>query len=88
MQARLTRELKRLSTQEDRFLDLVGDDDWPQEKIAARLRAIRDERTRIARQLDDLGRPDTDTGRDTLTYLIDLLTDPQELYRQASKRAA
>ncbi|CAG6393146.1 conserved hypothetical protein [Actinacidiphila cocklensis] len=87
MHHRLTGELKRLDKQEDRFLDLVGDDDWPQEKIAARLRTIRDERSRLARQLDDTDRPDLDTGRDTLAYLIDLLAEPQELYRQAGKRA-
>ncbi len=87
MRKRISAELKRLGSQEDRFLDLIGDADWPQEKIAARLRAIRDERTRIARQLDDMNRPDADTGRDTLAYLTGLLADPQELYRQAGKRA-
>lgn len=87
MRKRLATELKRLDAQEDRFLDLVGDDEWPQEKIAARLRTIRDERARIARQVDGADRPDVSTGRDTLAYLTSLLADPQELYRQAGKRA-
>jgi hypothetical protein len=87
MRKRITGELKRLDAQEDRFLDLIGDDDWPQAKIAARLRAIRDDRARISRQLDDTDRPNLDTGRDTLAYLAELLADPQELYRQAGKRA-
>lgn len=87
MRKRLAAELKRLGAQEDRYLDLVGDADWPQAKIAERLRDIRDERARIARQLNDADRLDTDAGRDVLTYLTGLLADPQEMYRQAGKRA-
>jgi site-specific DNA recombinase len=43
---KLAAELKQLGAPEDRFLDLIGDDGWPQEKIVARLRAIRDKRAR------------------------------------------
>src|SRR6266498_1208538 len=87
LRARVSAQLAKLNTQEDRFLDLIGDPDWPQDKIAARLRKIRDERDRLTRQLDDTETPKIATARKTLAYLLDLLTDPQELYRQASKRA-
>jgi site-specific DNA recombinase len=87
LRARVSAELAKLSAQEDRFLDLVGDTDWPQEKIAARLRSIRDERSRLARQLDDTRATNIDTAAETLSYLLDLLADPRELYRHASKRA-
>lgn len=49
IQQRVKAQLAKLNTQEDRFLDLVGDADWPQDKIAQRLRAIRDERSKLAR---------------------------------------
>jgi site-specific DNA recombinase len=73
--------------EEDQFLDLVGNPDWPQDKIATRLRKIRDERGRLARQLDDTRTPRLDTATDAIAYLLDLLSEPQELYRLASKRA-
>lgn len=84
---RVGEELKRLGEQEDRFLDLVGNPDWPQDKIADRMRKIRDDRDRLTRQLDDTRAPRLDTARDAIAYLLDLLAEPQELYRLASKRA-
>ena len=48
LRARTKAQLASLGQQEDRFLDLVGDPDWPQDKIAARLRKICDERGRLA----------------------------------------
>ena len=38
--ARVAEQLAALNSQEDQFLDLVGNADWPQDKIAARLRKI------------------------------------------------
>jgi hypothetical protein len=87
LRAKVSAQLAKLSAQEDRFLDLVGDTDWPQDKIAARLWSIRDERSRLARQLDDTRATNIDAAAETLTYLLDLLADPHELYRHASKRA-
>lgn len=75
-----------LDRQEDQFLDLVGDPDWPQEKIGARLRKIRDERDRLARQLDDSDAPRLDEAAETMLYLLGLLGDPRELYRRAGQR--
>jgi site-specific DNA recombinase len=59
----------------------------PQEKIAARPRKIRDERARLARQVDGDQLPRLDTARDALSYLLDVFSDPQELYRPAITRA-
>lgn len=80
-------ELSRLGAQEDRFLGLVCDPKWPQDKIATRLRKIRDERARLARQLDETAAPALDSAAETIGYLLDLLTEPRELYRQAGQRA-
>jgi site-specific DNA recombinase len=83
----LKKQLAKLDVQEDQFIDLVGDPDWPKEKISARLRRIRDQRARLQRQLDQTERPDLDTGRATLRMLLDLLARPHELYRLAGKQS-
>jgi site-specific DNA recombinase len=38
LRGELSRQLTRLEAQEDRYLDLVGDPDWPKEKLAAKIR--------------------------------------------------
>ena len=83
---RVAEHLAKLETQEDHFLDLIGDPDWPQEKIAARLHKIRDERARLAARLDGQ-QPDLATGQAALSEALDLLADPQELYRRADQHA-
>jgi len=45
----LTSKIAKLDRQEDGFLDLVGDPDWPREKISQRLHQLRDERERLRR---------------------------------------
>ncbi|CAI7977248.1 site-specific DNA recombinase [Frankia sp. Hr75.2] len=85
LRAQHTRRLKELDRQEDRYLDLVGDPDWPKAKITARMRAIRDERAALKRQLDNTN-AELEVGYQIITGMLDLLTDPQELYRVAKKR--
>jgi site-specific DNA recombinase len=84
---RLKQQLAKLSRQEDQYLDLVGDPDWPRQKLAERLRRIRDERAHLEQQLDRTERPDLDAGRQALTAAMDLLTHPNKLYQQANERA-
>jgi site-specific DNA recombinase len=79
-------QLEKLDRQEDQFLDLIGDPDWPKEKIAERMRKIRDERARLKRQLDQSERSDLDQGQETLRAVLELLSRPDELYRTAGKR--
>ena len=86
LHSRIKDQLVVLDRQEDRFLDLIGDPDWPQDKIAARLRKIRDERGRIARQLDDMDTPRLDAAGEAMLFLLDLLADTKELYRLAGQR--
>jgi site-specific DNA recombinase len=83
----IKKQIAKLDTQEDAFLDLVGDPDWPKEKITKRLRSIRDERTRLEHQLARTEQPDLDSGRAALATLLELLTQPQELYRLATDNA-
>ena len=49
----LRQQLTELDRQEDRYLDLLGDPDWPQAKLKSRLHDIRDSKLRITRQLDE-----------------------------------
>lgn len=70
--------------EEDRCVDLVGDPEWPQDKIATRLRQIRDERSRLARQLGQSTAPTFDQAAEAIRHL---LTEPRDLYRQAGQRA-
>jgi len=83
----IKKQLAKIDSKEDQHLDLVADPDWPKEKIAKRLRALRDERARLQAQLARTEQPDLDAGRKALTTVLDLLTQPHELYRLASENA-
>jgi DNA invertase Pin-like site-specific DNA recombinase len=82
----LTKRLKELAAQEDHYFELVGNPDWPQAKLSARMRKIAEERGNLQTQLD-AAEVDLSTGREVLTELCELLADPRELYRQASRKA-
>ncbi|ABD10294.1 Recombinase [Frankia casuarinae] len=86
LRARYERQLKELDVREDGLLDLVGDPDWPKEKLTAKIRAVREERTRLEDRLAESDRP-LDTGHEVLATVLRLLEDPQTLYRRAGVRA-
>lgn len=83
----IKKQLAKLDTREDQFLDLIGDPDWPREKIAKRLRTIRDERASLEAQLSRSEHPDLDQGRTALTTVLDLLSNPHDLYGVANETA-
>lgn len=84
---RLRVEIARLDKQEDAYLELVGDPEWPKEKLGARMRTIHDARERLRRQLTQPEQSEVDAGSEAIEILLNLLDQPQQLYRQASKRA-
>ncbi|WP_207543762.1 zinc ribbon domain-containing protein [Mycobacteroides franklinii] len=49
---RMKKRLTELDRQEDRYVELALDPDWPKEKITAKLRQLRDERKRLIQELD------------------------------------
>ncbi len=51
LREQLKTKLTQLDRQEDGYLDLIGDPEWPKEKITPRLRQVRDDRERLQRQL-------------------------------------
>lgn len=81
----LGKQLSKLDAQEDRYLDLVGDPDWPKEKLSAKMRAIREERARIRERLTQAGSP-IEGGYDVLEMTLRLLSNPLALYQQANQR--
>lgn len=85
LRTQLSNQLATLDTQEDRYLDLVGHPDWPKEKLSAKMRGIRQERAKVQERLTQADSP-IDTGYELLSTVLDLLTDPQALYRSANRR--
>ena len=79
---RLEARLAALDTRESNLLDLAADGDIPKEKIREKLIAIRDERSGIRRDIERLD-AELETGRQVFGLALDLLDQPQELYRQA-----
>jgi hypothetical protein len=81
LETRLTRRLAELDSDEDRYLDLIGDPDWPQDKIKAKLANVRRERSSLAGQLATLAGT-LDIARQVFADALELLTTPYELYQQ------
>lgn len=81
-QKRVTAKLKDLEAQEDRYLDLLGDPDWPQAKLSAKMAKLKVERQRLHEQLEKSDES-LEVGRRVLTEALGLLGKPQELYRQS-----
>lgn len=79
----LSTRLKQLSVKEDALMDLVGEPDWPQDKLNARMQALRLEREGIERQLADIHTA-LDGGREVLTYGLRLLSSPRAQYDAGS----
>ena len=76
----------RLDIKEERLLDMVEEAAVSRDKVRARLAAIRAERDRIAQALLDTG-AELSTGAQHLRDALDLIRDPQALYRQAPDEA-
>ena len=84
--AQLRKRLTELDRQEDRYVELVIDPDWPRDKLTAKLRDIRDEKARLRHQLADDG-SQVRQGRDNARRVLDYLQAPHQLYLQASPSA-
>lgn len=75
-------QLAALDKEEDGYLDLIGDPDWPQAKLKERLKRVRKQQTAVRRLLAE---PETElaNGKAAMFRTLELLSQPQELYRHA-----
>jgi site-specific DNA recombinase len=78
----LSNEILRLDRQEENLLDLAADASLPRDKLRLRLGSIQTKRDALAKELEqvDVGLA---AGGALIEATIDLLDDPEELYRQA-----
>ncbi|MBV9011129.1 MAG: recombinase family protein [Pseudonocardiales bacterium] len=86
LRSSLRAQLTELDRQEDRFLDLIGDPEWPQDKIKARLQKVREGKQRITHQLEG-AMDDLEPGRAVLLAALELLDRPRDLYHTATDEA-
>jgi site-specific DNA recombinase len=86
LRASLREQLTELDRQEDRFLDLIGDPEWPQDKIKTRMQKVRESKQRITHQLEGTT-DDLEPGRAALHAALELLNRPRDLYNAATDEA-
>ena len=79
----LTKRLTELDTKEENLLDLVEDGGAIAAKVRTRLVAIADERAKVKGELA-AQKPLLEAGAALITAALDLLDNPQELYRQTT----
>ncbi len=83
VRADLKKQLSRLDVEEERLIDLAVDDSLPKEKLRARLRKVQTDRTRLQSELTTTTEQ-LALGAEVLRTYLELLADPQELYRRAT----
>lgn len=87
LRTQIKARLAELDKQEDRYLDKIGDPEWPEEKIKKRLQDVRQEIAKLRGQLEMNGN-ELETGRDIIVTAAQLLVSPQELYRALTSERA
>jgi site-specific DNA recombinase len=83
VQEHLTKRLTELDTKEENLLDLVEAGSAVAAKVRDRIMAIVEERARVKSELAAQG-PLLEAGAAVIEAALDLLDDPQELYRQTT----
>jgi hypothetical protein len=78
---RVARELSRLDTQEENLLDLAAEGSLAATKIRARLKVIKEKRETLQRESGEITER-LMAGGAFIEDALNLLDDPQELYRQ------
>ncbi|MGH3809361.1 MAG: recombinase family protein [Pseudonocardiaceae bacterium] len=84
MREKLAKQLAKLDTRENYFLDLAAEEGWPKDKLRDKIAATRQERKRIQHTLEQ-AENQLDGGIQTLTLALDLLQAPQQMYQTGSE---
>src|SRR5206468_3743267 len=79
----LTKRLAELDAKEDNLLDLVEAGGAIAAKVRSRLMTIVEERAKVKNELTNQG-PLLEAGAELIRAALELLDDPQELYRQTT----
>lgn len=79
LHAAVSRKLQELEAREDRLLDLLADDQLPQQKVRAKLRKIQSERVATEARLANTGAV-LAVGAQVLSGALDLMSDPESTY--------
>ncbi len=79
----LTKTLRDLAVKEENLLNIAEGGGLAAAKVRTRLEAIEEERVRVRAELD-AQRPRLEAGAEIVRAALDLLDDPQELYRQTT----
>ncbi|GAB3999375.1 hypothetical protein GCM10029992_27980 [Glycomyces albus] len=80
--ARLATERDRLERQQGQLLELVGDPDWPQERLNEKVRDIRDQLAWVAERLERVGSAGMGTAWRAIGLLLELLEEPRRFLEE------
>lgn len=83
--SQMKKRLTELDRQEDRYIEMALDPDWPKEKITAKLRQLRDERKRLTQELA-AGEQTIAQAFTNVSHVLDYLDKPYEMYRESGNR--
>lgn len=83
LRQQLENQLRQLAVKEENLIDLAADGELPTARIKVKLHELARARTKLTAQLDAV-ELDLSGGLEYINARLDLLTDPQELYRRAS----
>ncbi len=78
------KRLDALDRKENYFLDLAAEQDWPKDKLRAKITAIRQERTGIEQTLDQADQH-LDRGREVFDQALTLLREPHRAYARGDE---
>ena len=85
LRTQIDKQLAALGVREDHYLDLVGNPDWPTEKLSAKMRDLRTERGQLQARFVETDRPDLSGGTANIGHILDLLADPHGMYLKAGE---
>jgi site-specific DNA recombinase len=84
LREQFTTQLEKLDRKESYFLDLAAEEGWPKDKLRAKIQAIRDDQTKLTRQLAQATNQ-LETGRQIFLHALALLDNPHEMYQAGNE---
>lgn len=85
MRRQLQTERSRVVEQQDQLIELVGNVDWPQDRLEVKMRDLRDRIGSIDEQLARAGSDDVTRAVEAIEMLLGVLADPKALLERVSE---